>query len=163
MHWNGTCSAFCFNWKLLCANYKHQGKIHQAVNKCYPVSISFLPCGETQLLPGSFMVFAMMLFLEIWKAGVQWRLLQLLVLPGRGKVVVLVLWAVLLWGKSLELLSRGLCLSVFTRGSPISASCLNTQNNCSVVLFSCLCSSTQQEDWSCATPQKQGRQTWAPF
>lgn len=163
MHWNGTCSAFCFNWKLLCANYKRQGKIHQAVNKCYAISISFLPCGETQLLPGSFMVFAMMLFLEIWKAGVQWRLLQLLVLPGRGKVVVLVLWAVLLWGKSLELLSRGLCLSVLTLGSPISASCLNTQNNCSVVLFSCLCSSTQQEDWSCATPQKQGRQTWAPF
>lgn len=110
---------FHSNWKLLWANYRCQGKTYQTVNKCYTVSVSFLPSGKTQLPSDRFMLFTTLLFLAIWKMDMwKWTSTTGSALRGREGllgVVVLMSWALPPWWRSHELFSRGLCLSAWTK------------------------------------------------
>lgn len=44
-----------------------QGKTYQAVNKCYTISVSFLPSGKTQRFSDSFVLFTAVLCLATWE------------------------------------------------------------------------------------------------
>lgn len=63
----GRYRVFYFHWKLLWANYECKGKIYQAVNKCYTISVSFLPSGKTQWFSDSLVLFTAVLCLATGK------------------------------------------------------------------------------------------------
>ena len=125
MYLKGEYRVFYFNWKLLWANYKCQGKTYQAVNKCYTISVSFLPSGKTQF-PQT--VLCSLQRCYSWQYG-KWTFIREIPTAGsaaRGRegaveVVVLMSWAVPLWWRSHKLFSRGLCLSAQTKKRPYAS------------------------------------------